>query len=579
MAYTSIVDYLKSKGLASDINSRAALAKQYGITNYSGTAEQNTSLLGKLQTPAVTPAPAASATKTMGEYGTVGNAFSSTKQNSTNYSAPAPKTPTAAAPANYTAPKPTEVQSQISGISSKIAELKNQLGAATEAGYTGANASKEIKYDSTGKIIKADDVYGYSTYKAARNEYQTGLDKITADLEAAKIKQKEIYDSLATKQTQLYNAAYAELGLDDKKNKISEMDNTITAKTAERDKSVLDENGKPIAQWLITGDLKQTYNRYNAEITQLTNERNAAASEYNTNLDELGARVEAGMADAKTAASYWDTMVANLSNQSMDYQKQLLAILGDEEAAAKSDRDYELERALAGQTIGSSTGGYFEYNPLTGETKQLLAGTGEKEGTIKTQITEVNGKKVLINSETGDTIKELGAADKVADTESTVDSLKSTKTTIDGLLTDPSLKKVVNKGALSNMPYAWENMDSKEKNFIATVEQLISQSTLDTLIAAKAKGATFGALSDKETAMLKSAASKIGTWSMENKNGKVLGYSIDEASFKKELETLRDLASKAINAASGSTSSSNNSSNGVSSAYKTSTGGAYSLPW
>lgn len=564
------------------------IAKQYGTTvdalaKANNIADPNKIFAGQsLNIPSATPA--AATNKTMADYGTVGNAFSTTKTNNTSYSAPAAAPASATkTPTSYVAPKTVDASktAQINDIGSKIAELKNQLGAATEAGYTGSNASKEIKYDSTGKIIKADDVYGYSTYKAARNEYQTGLDKITADLEAAKVKQKEIYDSLATKQTQLYNAAYAELGLDDKKNKISEMDNTITAKTAERDKSVLDENGKPIAQWLITGDLKQTYDRYNAEITQLTNERNAAASEYNTNLDELGARVEAGMADAKTAASYWDTMVANLSNQSMDYQKQLLAILGDEEAAAKSDRDYELERALAGQTIGSSTGGYFEYNPLTGETKQLLAGTGEKEGTIKTQVVEVGGKKVLINSETGETVKELGAADKVADTESTVDSLKSTKTTIDGLLTDPALKKVVNKGALSDMPYAWENMDSKEKNFIATVEQLISQSTLDTLIAAKAKGATFGALSDKETAMLKSAASKIGTWSMENKKGKVLGYSIDEASFKKELETLRDLASKAINAASGSTSSSssNNSSNGVSSAYKTSTGGAYSLPW
>lgn len=55
---TSIVDYLKSVGQASDYSSRTALAKQYGITNYSGSAEQNTQLLNTLRTKASTPAPA-----------------------------------------------------------------------------------------------------------------------------------------------------------------------------------------------------------------------------------------------------------------------------------------------------------------------------------------------------------------------------------------------------------------------------------------------------------------------------------------------------------------------------------------
>jgi len=56
---TSIVDALKSKGQASDFNSRAALAKQYGITNYTGSADQNVALLTKFNaTPAKTSAPA-----------------------------------------------------------------------------------------------------------------------------------------------------------------------------------------------------------------------------------------------------------------------------------------------------------------------------------------------------------------------------------------------------------------------------------------------------------------------------------------------------------------------------------------
>lgn len=53
---TSVVDYLKSTGKDASFGSRSTLAKQYGITNYTGTAQQNTQLLGFLQKPA---APAA----------------------------------------------------------------------------------------------------------------------------------------------------------------------------------------------------------------------------------------------------------------------------------------------------------------------------------------------------------------------------------------------------------------------------------------------------------------------------------------------------------------------------------------
>lgn len=54
----SVVDYLNSQGKASDYNSRTGLATQYGIARYTGTADQNTQLLGKLQggnSPVIAP--------------------------------------------------------------------------------------------------------------------------------------------------------------------------------------------------------------------------------------------------------------------------------------------------------------------------------------------------------------------------------------------------------------------------------------------------------------------------------------------------------------------------------------------
>lgn len=56
----SIVDYLSSTGQASDFNSRASIAASKGISNYTGTAAQNTQLLQALKagsppTPAAAP--------------------------------------------------------------------------------------------------------------------------------------------------------------------------------------------------------------------------------------------------------------------------------------------------------------------------------------------------------------------------------------------------------------------------------------------------------------------------------------------------------------------------------------------
>jgi hypothetical protein len=52
---TSIVDYLKSTGQKSDYESRSVLATKYGIKNYTGSAEQNTQLLGFVNKPTTPP--------------------------------------------------------------------------------------------------------------------------------------------------------------------------------------------------------------------------------------------------------------------------------------------------------------------------------------------------------------------------------------------------------------------------------------------------------------------------------------------------------------------------------------------
>lgn len=81
-----------------------------------------------------------------------------------------------------------------------------------------------------------------------------------------------------------------------------------------------------------------------------------------------------------------------------------------------------------------------------------------------------------------------------------------------------------------------------KSNFIASVEQLRQQLTLDKLTQAKSNGATFGALSDSEGRLLAESATKLGNWAVKDSAGNVTGYNIDEADFKTELDKINNFA-------------------------------------
>ena len=88
----------------------------------------------------------------------------------------------------------------------------------------------------------------------------------------------------------------------------------------------------------------------------------------------------------------------------------------------------------------------------------------------------------------------------------------------------------------------YQRLTGEQQNFIAGVEQLRSNLNLDTLINAKARGATFGALSDQELQVLSNAATKLGSWAVKNSDGQTIGFNTTEANLKKELEKINNFA-------------------------------------
>lgn len=112
---------------------------------------------------------------------------------------------------------------------------------------------------------------------------------------------------------------------------------------------------------------------------------------------------------------------------------------------------------------------------------------------------------------------------------------------ISNLANDASLGGAVGPNFLSRLdPFSF--FTGKKQNFIGGVEQLREQLTLDKLGQAKQNGATFGALSDGERVTVAAAATKLGSWAQKDKDGKVVGYNVDEKSFKQELDKINNFA-------------------------------------
>lgn len=119
-------------------------------------------------------------------------------------------------------------------------------------------------------------------------------------------------------------------------------------------------------------------------------------------------------------------------------------------------------------------------------------------------------------------------------------------TLIDGLISHSGLDSRVGPNALSRTAFAAADSFGAGQDFAGGVQNLVAKDTIATLIDLKAKGGTLGALSDQERILLQTAATKIGAWEIKE-NGVGIGeWNIDEASFKKELETIKSLTQRAL---------------------------------
>jgi hypothetical protein len=85
---------------------------------------------------------------------------------------------------------------------------------------------------------------------------------------------------------------------------------------------------------------------------------------------------------------------------------------------------------------------------------------------------------------------------------------------------------------------------------VGLIQQIVDKQFLDELVNVKAKGATFGALTDKEGQALRNAGTAISN-SVIERDGKVIGYDMSEKEFKNQLNIIKTNMLKAYEKATG----------------------------
>ena len=182
-------------------------------------------------------------------------------------------------------------------------------------------------------------------------------------------------------------------------------------------------------------------------------------------------------------------------------------------------------------------------NSTTGDTIKDLGPTDEK---VDTEVVEVGGRKLLINSKTGATVKDLGAKDGGGGNETVTNQQNALRsenklTEIQSIL---DASDEIYSDIVGNLPGAFIRPFGAGANAetLSKIETLLSGLTLDELISAKSRGATFGALSDAELKTLAAAASNLGARAVKRDDGSIKGFRGTVTGLKADITKIQEMA-------------------------------------
>lgn len=373
-----------------------------------------------------------------------------------------------------------------------------------------------------------------------------------------------------------YAKAEADAGILEKRNLVNSLTNQINAITAESqaEQLKLSGQGRGIPTGILRGQEALISKQTAIKVLPLAAQLSAAQGDLSTATQHLDSYFKMVVSDAEAQNEYYNKIVTTAYSLFSDAEKTRLDEIKTQKAtdvatmrdavnnaqvyakAALENNDSATVKSLTTLIPPDPNSATFQsdlqnYNsqvasimltakPDALRAAQIASANRANQTKVNTQVVEVGGKKLLINSDTGATIKELSAGEAGGMTTQIATSQNNIQL-IDTLSNDSYLKSAVGPSAIARVSLT-DFVTGGKSNFIAGVEQLRSQLNLDKLIQAKAAGATFGALSDNELRVLANAATKLGSWAKKDKDGNVTGYQTSEGSFRTELDKINNFA-------------------------------------
>lgn len=476
----SVVDLLNMAGQDSSYAARQQLAQQYGIANYQGTAQQNTELSKKYL-----EAFNANKGKAVPQSGAqASSALDAYLQGSEKELTP--QDPTRSFMDSYASMDPIQASifQQVSGL---LSSTQNQ----------------QSLTDFYKQEVQSQGIEALNTELLDLNRIMEGTEDDVRD-EITKAggfaTESQVQGMVAARnKTLLKKASFLQAQLDAKNDYV---DRIVSLTQADR-KQVSEDLDRKLGLTKTLFDMSQ----------QMTNN---AKENYKMIVDSVG----------------WEGLAKSLGGnkaQTAQVEKLFGMAPGELQALAAYKKPLTEKETLD-----------LENQKLQNQKLRQDIGKGPE---VQTQVVEVNGKKVLINSKTGQTIATIGGDGVDQQTAFQAATAQQKVADITGLLDDSYLTTAVGTNPLGRAS-PFELFTGGKSNFIGGVQNLLSTLTKDNLINAKANGATFGALSEGELGLLSSSATKLSSpaWTVTDDVGNIIGWKVSEPTFKAELDKINNFA-------------------------------------
>jgi len=205
--------------------------------------------------------------------------------------------------------------------------------------------------------------------------------------------------------------------------------NQIEALLAEKEKFRTDQEGRPMTLSRLTGSIARNNAKLNSEILMLSARANGLRGDIAVAEKQVTAAVNAKYAPIEEEIAVKQAQrlaIADLVDDDEKAQLDALEKIETEKAQEIQDQK-DLEINIANVMLQAAQAGITDANVLSqiqnakseAEATSILA-QNMPEAEVGTQVIVANGRKLLINAQTGDTIKDLGSSTTGSDSSTKI---------------------------------------------------------------------------------------------------------------------------------------------------------------